>query len=213
MLLLSPNRIKMPHLLNRVVLQYLSGFGECVTKLAQLFAWEREEFDLVDQESRFVIPLHREKGWVVPVIVDLHEFLSLIQLEGVLAHCDKFKVKLLLHEDLVEIDGTAFAVDYDRLLEARWFADCDASSLDKVDLRALVHRSLNDLTVTIAIKLQHDHDVVNELLFAILKDWVEVRKEFAEKQLYELILEPRRELLVEVVLFDDHAVIASEWSP
>ena len=50
--LLPPsNRIKVPHLLDRVVLQHFARFGERVTKLAQLFARKREKLDLVDQKT------------------------------------------------------------------------------------------------------------------------------------------------------------------
>ena len=67
--------------------------------------------------------------------------------------------------------------------------------------------------MAIAIELEHDDDIIDELLLTILENGIEIGQKVREKQRDKLVLEPRRELLVKAVLFDDHAMIAAERPP
>ena len=151
-----------------------------------------------------------ENGRVVSIVVDSDHFCLSVDLERVAANRHEFKVKPLLHEDLIEVDRTTFAIDDNRLSETRGFTNCNAPGLNEVYLGALIHRGLNDLTMAEVVESQKHNDIVYELLITVLENGVKIRQEIAEKQLDELILELGRQLFVEAVLFHDHVMIAPE---
>ena len=67
--------------------------------------------------------------------------------------------------------------------------------------------------MAITVELEHDDDVVDELLLTTLENGVEIGQKVREEQLNKLVLELGRELFVKAVLFDDHAMVAPEGPP
>ena len=58
--------------------------------------------------------------------------------------------------------------------------------------------------MSIAVELEHDDDIVYELLLTVLENGIEIGQKVREKQRDKLVLESRRELLVKAVLSVKH---------
>ena len=100
---------------------------------------------------------------VVPVVLYQDPLLLVVHFERFFAHGKVREVKLLLHDDLVEIDHRTFAVNQDRFTKARGFADCNTTGLHKVHLFGLKHGTLNRLPVGVAIESKHNDNIVDKL--------------------------------------------------
>ena len=113
----------------------------------------------------------------------------------------------------MEINYSSFPVDHDWLSKACWFADGHTARVHEVNLLAIVVWRLNCLSVFKRIVAQIYDQVVDELLLAVHEELAEPANNFAKDLLHQLVLQLRRQLLVEGELFDDHSVVAAERLP
>ena len=179
-LLFAPRLVQVHRLLNRVLLKHGGRLGESVAQLEQQGARDRQKLYLVLREFRCSFTLPCEDLRVVAIVLDQDHLLLAVHLERVFAHGEELEVELLLHDDLIEINHGAFAINQDRFAKARGFADCNTASLHKVHFFALKHGALDRLPMCVAIESKHDNDVVDKLRLTAFKEITEVVQKVAE---------------------------------
>ena len=141
------------------------------------------------------------------------DFILLGEVEGALAHGNVSEDDVNVEHDRVEINYSSFSIDHDWLSKTCRLADGHATRIHEVYLLAIVVWRLNSLSVFKRIVAQIDDQVVDELLLAVHEELAEPANNFAKDLLHQLVLQLRRQLLIEAELFDDDSVVATERLP